>query len=276
MLSTKRAPRCLAYTHPMHFGDRFLVEAFQRDGHVLVPGIASAEEIAAYRPCIARVVERMSGTRDPQGRIDDYSKLLTQVTNVWKIDDDARAIVFSRRFAAAAAQLLAVDSVRLYHDQALFKPPGAARTPWHQDRYYWPLDTENTVTMWLPLTDVSDEMGPMRFASGSHRSEDLGELAISEETDARLEALIAARGWPVASAPLCAGDATFHRGATLHSAGANKADRTREVLTVIYYAAGTRVATPANPNQKVDLDVFLSGLRPGDEAKSESNPVLFP
>jgi hypothetical protein len=48
------------------------------------------------------------------------------------------------------------------------------------------------------------------------------------------------------------------------------------VLTVIYYAAGTRAAVPANDNQRVDLEVFLPGVRPGEEAKSELNPVLFP
>jgi hypothetical protein len=49
----------------------------------------------------------------------------------------------------------------------------------------------------------------------------------------------------------------------------------REVLTVIYYATGTRVAKPANPNQQVDLEVFLPGARPGEEAKSELNPILY-
>ena len=118
-----------------------------------------------------------------------------------------------------------VDSVRLYHDQALFKPPGADRTPWHQDRYYWPLDTDRTVTMWLPLVDVDEEMGPMRFASGSHRALDFGDLAISSDTDRRLSALIEEQGWPIAGAPVGAGDATFHAGGTLHSAGANRSDR---------------------------------------------------
>jgi ectoine hydroxylase-related dioxygenase (phytanoyl-CoA dioxygenase family) len=248
-------------------------EAFDRDGHVLVRGIASQEEIDRYRPVIEDVVQSVK--HDPQGRIDDYSKLFTQVTNVWRISDAAREIVFSRRFAEVAAELLGVQSVRLYHDQALFKPAGGDRTPWHQDRYYWPLDTDRTVTMWLPLVDVTREMGSMIFASGSHRANGLGDLIISAETDRRLTSIIRERGWPVWSEPLRAGDATFHAGGTLHSAGANRSSRVREVLTIIYYASGTRVAKPANPNQEVDLEVFLPGVRPGEEAKSELNPILF-
>lgn len=248
-----------------------MMQAFQRDGHVLVRGLVPPEEVEAFRPVIEEVV---AATHDPQGRIDDYSRLFTQVTNIWRISEAARRIVFDPRFARAAAQLLGVDSVRLYHDQALFKPPGADRTPWHQDRYYWPLDTDRTVTMWLPLVDVGEEMGPMIFASGSHRAEGLGDLAISDDTDRRLASHIAERGWPVVTAPLRMGDVTFHAGGTLHSAGANRSNRTRAVLTVIYFAAGTRVAEPRNANQRADLEVFLPGCAPGDLAESELNPLL--
>ena len=250
-----------------------IAELFARDGHVLVRDIASRQEIAQYRPIVKDVVESIRN--DAQGRIDDYSKLFTQVTNIWRLSEAARRIVFSRHFASVAAQLLGVPSVRLYHDQALFKPPGADRTPWHQDRYYWPLDTDRSVTMWMPLVDIDEEMGPIAFASASHHVDAFGDLLISDETDRRLAAWIADRGWHVWSEPVRAGDATFHAGGTLHSAGANRSRKVREILTVIYYANGTRVAKPSNPNQQTDLEVFLPGARPGDEARSELNPVLF-
>lgn len=259
-----------------HHLDREIVESYRRDGHVLVRGLTTRQELQHYRPTLQSVVKRVAQQGDTQGRVDDYSRLFTQVTNVWRLDQDARRIVFSRRFAAAAAQLLGVAAVRLYHDQALFKPPGAGPTPWHQDRYYWPLDTDRTITMWLPLVDVDEPMGPVRFASGSHRAEGLGDLAISQENDQRLASLVAQRAWPVWSGPVQAGDATFHSGGTLHSAGSNDSNRTREVLTVIYFADGTRAATPANPNQQTDLEVFLPGVRPGEPAASELNPILYP
>ncbi len=253
-----------------------LTEAFRRDGHVLVPGIAPRTEIDRFRPVIESVVQGVAGENDRQGRIDDYSKLFTQVTNVWRLNDAARGVVFDRRFAEVAARLLDTGSVRLYHDQALFKPSGADRTPWHQDRHYWPLDTDKTVTMWLPLVDVDEEMGPITFASGSHRASGLGDLGISGYNDRRLQSLIEEWKWPVHSETVRAGDATFHSGGTLHSARANRSSRVRSVLTVIYYAAGARVAEPVNDNQRVDLEVFIPGARPGDEAKSELNPVLYP
>lgn len=253
-----------------------LVKAFARDGHILVPGLVSREELEAFRPSLADVVNAIESSRDHQGRIDDYSKLFIQVTNVWRLSHAARRLVFARRFARIAARLLDVPSVRLYHDQALFKPPGAGRTPWHQDRWYWPLDTDRSVTMWIALVDVGLESGSMAFASGSHRATSIGNAGISEGNDRKLAALIEERGWPVATGPLAAGDASFHLGGILHSAGANTSDRVREVLTVIYYADGTRAADPANENQRVDLEVFLPGVHPGELAASALNPVLYP
>ena len=251
------------------------VASYRRDGHVLLRGVASPEEVACYRPAIVKAVEAVARSHDPQGRLDDYGSLFTQVTNLWRLSEEARALVFAPRFAGIAAGLLGVPAVRLYHDQALFKEPGGRRTPWHQDHYYWPLETDAALTMWLALVDVPLEMGPMTFASGSHRAGDLGPLPISEETDARLARVIEERGFSLASKGLRAGDATFHSSRTLHSALPNLTASRREVMTVIYFADGTRVGEPDNPHRKVDLEVFLPGVGPAEPAASPLNPVLF-
>jgi ectoine hydroxylase-related dioxygenase (phytanoyl-CoA dioxygenase family) len=72
-----------------------------------------------------------------------------------------------------------------------------------------------------------------------------------------------------------AGDATFHYGWTLHGAPANATDRTREVMTVIWYADGARVTEPDNFNRRRDLERWMPGLKPGDSAASELNPLVF-
>jgi hypothetical protein len=259
--------------HPLSGGMR---AEFARNGHALIRGLVTREELDALRPELFETVRSVDSARDKQGRIDDYSKLFIQVTNVWRLSPSARRLVFARRFAGVAAALLGAPSVRLYHDQALFKPPGSGRTPWHQDGWYWPLDSNRTVTMWLALVDVPEEAGPMRFASGSHRAVEVGNAGISDGNDRKLAALIEERGWPIATSPLAAGDATFHLGGTLHSAGANSSPAVREVLTVIYFAGGERAKEPANENQRVDLEVFFPGVQPGEVASSELNPVLYP
>ena len=249
--------------------------AFLRDGHVRVDGLATRLEVEAYRPAIREVLDAVAARHDTQGRIDDYDRLFTQVTNAWRLDERVRRFVFARRFARVAARLMGVRGVRLYHDQALFKEPGGQPTPWHRDRYYWPLDTDDTVTMWMALVDVSVEMGPMTFASGSHRAGDVPALPIGAESDAILAGYVAAKGFALSGEAVAAGDATFHSGRTLHSARPNLSAARREVMTVIYFADGARLRAPDNPFQEADARVFLPGVKPGEPAASELNPVLY-
>ncbi len=105
-------------------------------------------------------------TRSLEDR-DTYGKAFLQLLNLWRVDDSVRQFVFAGRFAEVAARLLGVKAVRLYHDQALFKEAGGGRTPCHQDQFYWPFDSDQTVTLWMPLIDITADIGSMTFASGS-------------------------------------------------------------------------------------------------------------
>ncbi|HMO80312.1 MAG TPA: phytanoyl-CoA dioxygenase family protein [Pyrinomonadaceae bacterium] len=252
------------------------VDHLSAKGWVLVRNVARDHEIAALRSAVSSAVERFAAEARSLDQRDTYSKAFLQVTDLWQKDGAVRAGVFTRRFAQVAADLLGVERVRLYHDQALFKEPGGGPTPWHQDMYYWPLATEKTVTMWMPLVDVTEEMGLMRFAEGSHKDLRRTDLEISDESEAFYSAQISDHGYRVGGPEaMRAGDATFHLGWTIHSAGPNlTTDRMREIMTVIYFPDGTRILEPANTHQRADLSAFLGGRLPGDLADSDQNPVL--
>src|SRR4051794_27180323 len=220
--------------------------AFSEKGHTVVRGLATAEELAFYRPAIEGAAMKYSRESRPMEERDTYGKAFLQVPNLWQRDETVRAFVFAKRFASVAAELLGVDGVRLYHDQALFKEPHGGRTPWHQDQTYWPLDTDRTITMWMPLADVGTVPGTMTFASGSHRMGNLGEYGISDESQHRFDHMVGERGLTLEThGPLRAGEAPFQAGWTLRGAPANPTDDMRPVMTVIYFADGARV-TPAD------------------------------
>ncbi len=249
--------------------------SYSRDGHIFLRGVASVEEVRLYRPLITGIVDEVAKKQDSQGRISDYSAMFTQVTNVWRMREDVRRFVFAQRFAKIAADLMGVDGVRLYHDQALIKEPGGKPTPWHQDHYYWPLDTEHTITMWMPLVDVPREMGSMSFAVGSHTNKSFTQLPISETSQEYFERIIREQKSATPSYALKAGDATFHSGRSLHSARSNGSTMRREVITIIYFADGTRIMNPDNEHRRVDMGVFHPGQKPGELAASELNPLLY-
>lgn len=248
---------------------------FAADGHILLPGVAAAEELSVFRPAIRDAALRYNTETRSLDERDTYGKAFLQITNLWRHDEAVKRFVFAKRFAQIAADLLGVEKVRLYHDQALFKEPGGGHTPWHQDQYYWPLDTDRTVTMWMPLIDIDDAMGMLTFASGSHKKGPVGSVGISNESEQKFDAYIAENGFPVAKADVMqAGDATFHMGWTIHSAGENRSTAMREVMTVICFADGARVTAPQNPHQAADNAAWMGDRSPGEIADGVSNPVL--
>jgi ectoine hydroxylase-related dioxygenase (phytanoyl-CoA dioxygenase family) len=231
--------------------------------------------VAAYRPAILRHIEAHK-QRNPTPRTDTYGKAFIQVGNLWEVDDEVARFCLSRRLAKIAADLMAVEGVRMYHDQALFKEAGGGHTPWHQDQHYWPLDTNSTITMWMPLVDVDESMGTMCFASGSHTVGYLGDMPISDKSEEIFRAFVKEKGFRVVNAgAMKAGDATFHSGWTLHSAPGNNSPRSREVMTIIWFPNGVRLLTPDNKNREADLKRWHPGQQPGEVACSHLNPLLY-
>lgn len=250
------------------------VSAFQRDGHLLVRGLASRNEMAAWYPVIHAAAMRQSTEPRPLEERETYGRAFLQVMNLWQSEPEVRPFVLSPRFATVAARLLGVERVRLDHDQALFKEAGGGHTPWRQDQYYWPLTDPRILTMWIPLVDVPAEVGSMLFASGSHAFGHL-DTGIDDESDERVRSLVAERGLSLTSyGAMAAGDATFHSGWTLHRAAPNPTPATRAVMTVIWYADGARVAEPANGYQRSDLQTWLPGAEVGELAATQLNPLL--
>lgn len=249
---------------------------YQRNGHIRLRSLCSEEEIQAVRPRILSAVASQNQERRPLVERDTYGRAFLQTTNLWEFDDAVRLFTLGRRFAQVAADLMGVDSVRLYHDQALFKEPGGGPTPWHQDQYYWPLDTDRTITMWMPLVPAGLEMGTMRFASGSHQLGSIRPISISDESETFFEEFIAANGYEVSEPPILqAGDATFHSGWVLHAAGGNRSSITREAMTIIYFEDGARLLEPDHADRQRDLERWHPGQQPGELAASRLNPIVF-
>jgi ectoine hydroxylase-related dioxygenase (phytanoyl-CoA dioxygenase family) len=126
------------------------------------------------------------------------------------------------------------------------------------------------------MADIPPEVGSMVFADGTHLRGDMRGPAISDESEGYFALLIAEGALPTsAHGAMQAGDATFHEGWTLHSAGPNPTDRDRPAMTVIYVADGTTVIEPERDEQRLDLALYLPGAVPGDPAATERNPLLW-
>ena len=170
------------------------VQRYRRDGHVFLPQLLPADSIRPYREAIVATADRNSREIRPLEERDTYGKAFLQIFNLWTLDETVRRFVHAPCFAEVAARLLGVEKVRLYHDQALFKEAGGGITPWHQDQHYWPLDTDRTITLWMPLVDIEEDMGMMQFASGAHRLGYITNKGISDDSEAFYERYVADHG----------------------------------------------------------------------------------
>lgn len=124
---------------------------YRSNGFIKLKNVLSPEVVEYMRTTISAEVQRLNTQHIPLEQRDTYSKAFLQIMNIWTQSEAVKDIVFSKRLAKIATDLMGVEGVRMYHDQALYKEAGGGFTPWHADQYYWPLSNDNTVTVWMPL-----------------------------------------------------------------------------------------------------------------------------
>ena len=248
------------------------IRFYAENGYVKLKHVLSGELLEHFRTSIQKRVAELSADAPPMEQRSTYGKAFLQIMNLWTESAEIRTFVFGKRLARIAAELMRVSGVRLYHDQALYKEPGGGITPWHADQYYWPVDSDRTVTAWVPLQPTPMEMGPLAFSEKSHRLQVGRDLEISDESETTLKEAL--NSFRMEDSAYDFGEVSFHAGWTFHRAGANSTDRPREVMTVIYMDENIRITPPKNKNHVVDLERWAPGLKPGDVLSSSLNPVI--
>ncbi len=250
------------------------VDFYRENAFVKLKGVFSSAILDYFSDFITERVLELQKDKGPMEKRDTYGKAFIQVANLWTRCDVIRNLVFSRRLGRIASELMGVDGVRLYHDQALFKEPGGGFTPWHADQYYWPLASELCCTAWIPLQATPLAMGPLAFSAGSHRMTEGRELQISDESERQISTLLSDGGYRHVVEPFEEGEVSFHAGWLFHRAGPNRTADIRKAMTVIYMDRDMVLKEPDNLHQKIDRDVWCPGVGVGQVIDSPLNPVV--
>jgi hypothetical protein len=251
------------------------IDFYRKNRFIKLKQVLEPATLSQYEALITAAVEKRNMQSLPLEQRDTYARAFLQITNLWVDLESVRPLVFSKRLAGIAAALLEVDGVRLYHDQALYKEGGGGFTPWHADQFYWPVDSDRTITAWIPLQAVPLEMGPLEFSAGSHRLTEGRDLAIGDESEAVLSQKLRMNDFPQVVEPFDLGEVSFHSGWIFHRAGPNQTDQTRKVMTIIYLDKDMRLKAPENDNQQADWDAWCPGARIGEVIDTPLNPVLI-
>ncbi|MBS1578385.1 MAG: phytanoyl-CoA dioxygenase family protein [Bacteroidetes bacterium] len=251
------------------------INFYEKNRYIKLKGVFNEETLQFFNPVISEQVAKMNTVNTSLENRTTYGKAFLQLFNLWRENETIKELVFSKRLAKIASDLMQTSGTRLYHDQALFKEGGGGITPWHADQYYWPLQTDKTITAWMPLQATPLELGPLEFSAGSHQIVEGRDLEISDESEVSIQQKLKVTNFKHVIEPFEAGEVSFHSGWVFHRAGANTTNTMRKVMTAIYMDKEMKLKNPENKNQVDDWNAWCPGAKPGEIINTPLNPVLY-
>ena len=212
------------------------IEFYRENGYLLVPGVLSKQEAAAYREESHRMFDRLAGGSTEDSTWGSAREVAggRKTTVQGQHDVQFLAAAFTRliadeRLTGPAAQLMGGQNVQLHHTKLFIKPPEKGSPfPMHQDHPFFPHHKHSVLAAIIHFDDAPDEKGCVRVVPGSHR---LGPLAHDMTGSPHLSP----DDYPLESAlpcPATAGDVLYFGYLTVHGSGVNTSDEARTTLLV--------------------------------------------
>lgn len=268
------------------------VEAYERDGFVNAGRLLDDHEIEELREEIERQVDTAFHGKQRADLATDIALNLSttpedsvyQMTAVWMASEVFGRLVRNRKIAQAGAELARSNSLQLWSDQVMYKPPqrGGAIN-WHQDApYFQAIYPADAITAWVSLDDADVESGCMWMVAGSHKWGMVEghlwlyrdkQIEVSDFANMPPPALLpeVQAVWPGARpCPTRAGDVHFHHSLTWHGSPANRSSRLRRSYAIHYMPGGVVF------NGKPDTRVESAGIATAGTPMRQADPNWFP
>lgn len=256
-----------------HTLSRDCIKEFEDKGFVVTPGVIDARELATFNVAVdAEVTRRTAHDHRVVHEKTTYEQSFVQCMRLWETSPEVLPFTCHAGMAGVAAQLLQVDGVRLWQDQALYKEAGGRETTPHQDQTFWPIGHEPLISAWIPFDDVTIENGAMAYVPGSHKAGRLRVVDITHGTDP-YDILNdpALGGAKLETVEVPAGSVIWHHGLTVHAAFPNKSTRPRRVFTIVYISA-----TAKRHREWITYPLDRDGVAVGEVIQGPGMPVLWP
>jgi ectoine hydroxylase-related dioxygenase (phytanoyl-CoA dioxygenase family) len=248
---------------------------YREDGFLVIEGFLDAAELEEWRRCTREAVEerlgsdRLHNQRDPDAF---YAQVFTQCLRLADTHEGMRRLMLDPRLGEVAATLAGVDGIRIWHDQALIKPPHGNPTAWHLDVPYWSFDSRDAISIWVALDDATLANGCMYYLPGSHKTARLDNAGIGQNMSDLLKIYPEWLAIDPVPCPCPGGSAVFHNGLTAHGAGANMTRHARRAMTCAYMPDGSTF----NGKRNILPEAYFNSLTVGDVLDDEvQNPLVW-
>ncbi len=183
---------------------------------------------------------------------------------------------------ATAARLTGADSIRLWHDQLLYKPVDGPDVPanvgWHTDRQYWQCcSSGEMLTAWVGFHDVDPAGGSVGFVDGSNHWDVTGLDFFSQDLDG-LAQRVADQGYEMNVAPVTMrrGQVSFHHCRTVHGSGPNRSADPRRSIAIHLQPGDNHWRDHRDENGEPAVHTNNRLVREVDGAPDYADPAVCP
>lgn len=220
------------------------IEAFRRDGFVVIENVLDAGELETWRATVGDAVrervELQNGLNNQfEGGDPFYAAVFTQALRLGDTHAGIRPLVRAPELGKLAGDLIGAEAMRIWHDQALVKEPHGNQTTWHRDTPYWAFHTRTAVNFWIALDDATLANGCLWYLPGTHLMGDYDLVKIGRNMTDIFKAYPQWAAIEPVAAPCPAGSIVIHNSMVVHGAGPNMTTKRRRAMTVAYFPDGT-------------------------------------
>jgi ectoine hydroxylase-related dioxygenase (phytanoyl-CoA dioxygenase family) len=253
------------------------IEFYRTNGFIVIENFLDPDALDEWRRCTDEAVAQRLGASvnfltnqmDPDAF---YAQVFTQCLKLADTHEGMRQLIFDSRIGRMAATLAGVEGIRIWHDQALIKPPHGNPTAWHLDVPYWSFDSPNAISLWMALDDATLANGCLWYLPGAHKTARYENVGIGQNLGGLFKVYPEWRTIEPQPGPCPAGSIVWHNGLTPHAAGANMTIRSRRAMTCAFMPDGATF----NGKRNILTEDYFKLLKSGDRLNNEKqNPLVW-
>lgn len=237
---------------------------YRAHGYIAIEDFLDDKELDTWRQVTDDAVRQRLTERNGLTNQNDpdqyYSQVFVQCVRLADTHEGMAKLMLDERLGEAAGELAGVDGIRIWHDQALIKPPYGNPTAWHLDNPYWSFYSRDAISIWVALDRATLANGCLWYLPGTHLLARYDNVGIGENMADLFRVYPEWREIEAVPVPVAAGSAVFHNGLIAHAAGPNMTPRPRRAMTCAYMPDGCTF----NGQRNVLREDYFNALQIGD------------
>ncbi len=246
------------------------IDQYQAQGFIVLENFLDAAELEHWRNMTADAIRvRLSTQNNLTNQADPdafYAQVFTQALRLADIHDGMAELIFDERLGRVAGTLAGVDGIRIWHDQALVKPPYGNHTAFHMDNPFWSFSSKDAISLWVALDDATLANGCLWYLPGTHKEATYEATGITESLGGLFKLYPQWKKLKAVPTDCPAGSVVYHNGLIAHGAGVNMTPFPRRAMTCAYMPDGSTF----NGKKNILPDDYFQSLKVGDLLNDES------